>query len=121
MSASVDPRLAKLPLRSSAPLRIRGESVRRNPSEVEADKLIGRVIGRSLDVAGLTMDEVAFRLKRHASLVCRWMSGAERAPIALLFILGARFQKAFVIELAKETVGVHVQTVVTIGDQERTA
>jgi hypothetical protein len=120
MATSVDPRIGGL---KANPLRIRGlrgETARKNLAELEQDKLLGRVAWRAAEAIGLTRDEICFRLKRDASTVSRWFSGAEPMKPGLLFTLGDRYKKSFVLELAKETAGVSVRTEITIGE-ERTA
>jgi hypothetical protein len=122
MATSVDPRLGAL---KANPLRIkglRGERVRKNLAEVEANRLLGAVIDSAIKDAGLTRDEVVFRLKySDGSALSRWIGGTERAPVALLLTLGQKFQQCFVLALAKQTSGINIQTVVTIGQEVRSA
>jgi hypothetical protein len=118
MPASVDPRLGAL---KANPLRIRGlrgETRSKPLAEQEESARYGRALERAIEDAGLTKQEAAFRLGySEQSMISRWIAGQENPPMPRLFVkLGERFKQAWVLELAKQTDGVNVETVMRIAE-----
>lgn len=118
MASSVDPRLGAL---KPSPLRIRGlrgETRSKPLAEREEAERYGRALERAIEDAGLTKQEAAFRLGySEQSMVSRWITGQENPPMPRLFVkLGEKFKQAWVLELAKQTNGVNVETVMRIAE-----
>jgi hypothetical protein len=61
----------------------------------------------------MTLEELAYALKKDVRQVGRWMEGTERPQIELM-LANERFEGAMVIAIARRTTGVDVDTVVHI-------
>ena len=95
---------------------MRGESVRRNPADVEDRRAQGAEIDAALKFAKLTRQEAAYAMGYADDYtINRWISGAENPNFVKLRTLGALFRRGLLIaQAASIGVGVRVETVVTI-------
>lgn len=84
-------------------------------NKVEADwkVQIGHAIQRCFSLAGLTQKEGAAKVGRDQAQVARWISGAERPQLDLLFAV-EDLRQPLVLALAELAGNVEVQTVITI-------
>lgn len=127
MASSVLDRLAELPRKNlgmkGESLSRRGEGLRKKFADPDAQRALGRLIERSLEIAGITKGQLARSLGYgdDQSQVARWIAGVERAQIERLLALPA-FCAAFVVALAEQGVdGVEIETVVKVRRKARTA
>jgi transcriptional regulator with XRE-family HTH domain len=102
-------------------LRIRGlkgETRSKPLAEQEEAARYGRALERAIEDSGLTKQEAAFRLGyTEQSMISRWIAGQENPPMPRLFVkLGERFKQAWVLQMAKQTNGVNVETVMRIAE-----
>jgi hypothetical protein len=79
-----------------------------------AKEMVGKAVGRCFALAGLSQKEAAALVGREAAQISRWISGAERPQLDVLFVHPCLRQPLVqaLAELAGD--GVDVQTVVTM-------
>lgn len=73
---------------------------------------IGRAVGRSFALADLSQKEAAALLSRDPGQVGRWLTGAERAQLDILFAVAALRQP--LVQALGELAGADVQITVTL-------
>lgn len=102
-------------------LKRKSLAIRELPSETDrkplADDLkraIGQAIERAILIAGLTKQDVAFRMGyQDQSALARWISGTETPQFAKLFII-VELRGPMVIALAELSQTVEVETTIRI-------
>lgn len=84
-------------------LAMRGEGLLKKVEDVELARVFGRVIGRAFEIAGLTQQEIAFRLGyTNQSAVSRWVAGTETPQMAKLLTVDG-FEDALIIALTERS------------------
>jgi ribosome-binding protein aMBF1 (putative translation factor) len=81
--------------------------------ETDWQPLIGAVVSRAFQLAGLTQKEAAAAIDRNPAQVSRWCSGQERPQFDVLFAVEA-LRVPLVIALAGLIDGVAVETTIHV-------
>jgi hypothetical protein len=93
---------------------LRREGVRKNVAEPAEGRLVGQVIGRALELAGLSRQEVAFTMGyADESSLCRWIAGVETPQFARLWQV-APLRPALVLAWAEHTEDIEVTTQISV-------
>ena len=93
-------------------LRAEGEGRRKELADLRP--VIGELVSRALQLAGVTKQEAAFRMRySDPGTVSRWCSGVERPAFDKLFTIEG-FEVAWVLAIAERNRGIVVETVVRI-------
>lgn len=109
MDSIVNDRLADL---HPQMLRARGEADRKKLADLRP--VVGRLVERALELAGLSKQETAFAMGySDAGTISRWCSGVERPLFDKLFTVPG-FQDAYVLALAEGNPRMEVETIVKI-------
>jgi hypothetical protein len=95
------------------PLAMRGESLRNSLAD-DLKRPIGLAIDRAIVLAGLTKQDVAFRMGyADQSALARWIAGVETPQFAKLFIV-VELRAPLVIALAELSDDVQIVTTISI-------
>lgn len=80
-------------------------------------RLIGQAFRRALQAAGILEKDAAARLHTPQTVLSRWILGQETLNLGRAWTLGPRFQRAFLVALAKTgTPGVAVDSVIRVAE-----
>lgn len=84
-------------------------------------RVIGQLVERALELAGVRKQEAAFQMGySDPGTVSRWCSGVERPLFDKLFVIDG-FEGAWILALAERNSEMQVETIVKIRRMRRTA
>jgi hypothetical protein len=96
------------------PQMVRAQSETERKKVADLRLVVGRLVERALELAGLSKQETAFAIGySDAGTISRWCSGIERPLFDKLFTVPG-FQEAYVLALAEGNPRMDVETIVTI-------
>lgn len=102
------------PLAGLHPQMLRMESEGASKKLADLRPTIGRLVARALELAGISKQDAAYRMKySDAGTVSRWCSGTERPAFDKLFTIEG-FEIAYVLAIAERNAQIEVTTAITI-------